>query len=97
MEFLVGMAVGTVIAVWAVVGTRPKRRLCFDEESGEWNESASPKTSAWRKEIGNSHPIGELEYLEGIERYENDRTHQPYPLPPPRGNRDVDYDWRANP
>ena len=88
MEFFVIMAVGAAVAVWAVIGTRPKRPLYFDTELGEADEFASPKTSAWRKDIADSHPIGELEYLEGIERYENDPTHQPYPLPPPRVNPD---------
>jgi hypothetical protein len=88
MVFLVITAIGTAVATWAVIGTRPKQSSYFDEEVGEFDESPSSKTSAWGKDIADSHPIGELEYLEGIERYENDRTHQPYPLPPPRVNRD---------
>ena len=92
MEFLLIMGIGTALAVWAVIGTRPKRPLYLDSEFDELGESSSPKTSAWRKDIADSHPLGELEYLEGIERYENDRSHQAYPLPPPRVNRDSDCD-----
>ena len=84
MEFLVIMAVGTGIAVWAVIGTRPKHPVCFDDEGMALDELPPPATPAWRKDIALSHPIGELEYLEGIERYENDSVHEPCPLPPPR-------------
>jgi hypothetical protein len=90
MEFLVIMAVGAAIAVWAVIGTRPKHPVSFDVPPiDDFSPGATPP---WKKDIALSHPIGELEYLEGIERYENDPAHQPFPLPPPRIARDENCD-----
>ena len=88
MEFLVIMAVGTAVAVWAVIGTRPKQGAHFVDDGVPPEEFTPHETPAWKKDIAQSHPIGELEYLEGIERYENDPAHQPFPLPPPRHERE---------
>lgn len=83
MEFLLIMAIGTLIAIWAVVGTRPKRRIHFGRRSANRQFSAGG-TPPWKKDVSLSHPIGELQYLEGVERHDNDPEHQPFPLPPPR-------------
>jgi hypothetical protein len=88
MEFLVIMAVGTAIAVWAVIASRPKGAVFDDRESFLLHDKSPGDTPPWKKDAALSHPIGELEYLEGVERYENDPAHQPVPLPPPRITRD---------
>ena len=84
MEFLVIMAVGTVIAVWAVIASRPKRPFRFEPTLLEQNEVLSQETPRWKKDGARSHPIGKLEYLEAIERNRKDPQHQPFPLPPPK-------------
>lgn len=88
MEFFVIMAAGTAIAVWAVIGTRPKQGANFVDGGIPPEGFTHHETPVWKKDIALSHPIGELEYLEGVERYQNDPTHQPFPLPPPRHNHD---------
>lgn len=84
MEFLLIMAIGTLIAVWAVAGTRPKRAIHFGKRSSPNRQFSTGGTPSWKKDAAASHPIGELQYLEGIERHDNDPEHQPFPLPPPR-------------
>lgn len=84
MEFLLIMAIGTLIAVWAVIGTRPKRPIHFGKRSSPNRQFSTGGTPPWKKDAARSHPIGELEYLEGIEQHDNDPEHQPFPLPPPR-------------
>jgi hypothetical protein len=84
MEFLVIMTVGTVIAVLIVIASRPKRRVNFGASYHEPQDSTPGATPPWKKDAALSHPIGELEYLEAIERHDNDPEHQPFPLPPPK-------------
>lgn len=84
MEFLAIMAVGTVLAILVVIGNRPTQPR-FVSKRGSPSRQFSPNTTPeWKKEIAESLPMGEMEYLEGIERYEADPQHQPFPLPPPR-------------
>lgn len=87
MEFLLIMAIGTLIAVWAVIGTRPKRPIHFGKRSSPNGQFSTDGTQPWKKDAALSHPIGGLEHLEGIERHDNDPAHQPFPLPPPRQTR----------
>ena len=83
MEFLLIMGIGTVLAVLVVIGSRPKRSV-YSKGSASPARQFSPGASpAWEKDAAASHPIGELEYLEDIERHDNDPAHQPFPLPPP--------------
>jgi hypothetical protein len=83
MEFLVIMTIGTVIAVLVVIGNRPKRPRYVSRGLSPSRQFSSGATPLWKKDIARSHPIGELEYLEGIERHDDDPEHQPFPLPPP--------------
>jgi hypothetical protein len=83
MEFLVIMTIGTVIAVLVVIGNRPKRPRYVSRGLSPSRQFSSGTTPPWKKDIARSHPIGELEYLEGIERHDDDPEHQPFPLPPP--------------
>jgi hypothetical protein len=80
MEFLLIMGIGTLIAVWAVVRTRPKRLIHFGRPSSPNDQFTPSGTPAWKK---NAQPMSELEYLAMIERYQNDPVHYPFPLPPP--------------
>lgn len=92
MEFLVIMGIGTVLAVLVVIGNRPKRPRYVSRGVSPSRQFYSGATPVWEKDIALSHPIGELEYLEEIERHDNDPEHHPFPLPPPRINRDQDCD-----
>lgn len=88
MEFLVIMGIGTVLAVLAVIGSRPKRPTVFKGRGSPARQFSSGGTPPWKKDAALSHPMGELEYLEAIERHDNDPQHQPFPLPPPRRSKE---------
>ena len=73
------MFVGTLIAVWAVVGSRPKRRnfsYLPPVIPPEMNPSRPP-------EIWQSEPMDEIEYAAAVERHTDDPAHNPFPSPPP--------------
>jgi len=78
------MAVGTVLAVLVVIGCRPTRPRYVRRRHSQAHQIFDNETPTWRKEIARSHPMGELEYLEDIERYNKDPQHEPFPLPPPK-------------
>ncbi|HVS50860.1 MAG TPA: hypothetical protein VHD62_00795 [Opitutaceae bacterium] len=86
MEFLLIMGIGAVLAVLIVIGSRPKRPTVFKGRASPARQFSPSATPPWKKDIAASHPIGELQYLEGVERHDNDPEHQPFPLPPPREN-----------
>jgi hypothetical protein len=92
MEFLIIMGIGAVVAVLAVIGSRPKRPVVFKGRTSPARQFSPRATPAWKKDAALSHPIGELEYLEAIERHDNDPQHQPFPLPPPVPRKDRDLD-----
>jgi len=84
MEFLLIMGIGTIVAVLVVIGSRPKRPTAYRGGVSPAHQFSPDGTPPWKKDIAASHPIGELQYLEAIERHDNDPQHQPFPLPPPR-------------
>jgi hypothetical protein len=84
MEFLAIMAAGTVLAILVVIGNRPKQPRFMTKSVSPSRQFSPGATPEWKKEIAESLPMGEMEYLEGIERYEADPQHQPFPLPPSR-------------
>jgi hypothetical protein len=82
MEFLVILGIGTLVAVWAVAnlpktrGHRGASNPSFDLGPGG--------TPPWKKDIVESHAMGDLEYLEKLDRHQRDPQHWPCPLPPER-------------
>jgi hypothetical protein len=78
MEFLAIMFVGTLIAVWAVAGSRPKRRNFSYLPPVIPSEMHPPRPP----EIWQYEPMDEFEYTEAIRRHELDPAHNPYPSPP---------------
>jgi hypothetical protein len=84
MEFLIIMGIGTVLTVLVVIGNRPKRPRCVSKGVSPSRRFFSEATPVWKKDVAESHPIGGLQYLEQVERHDNDPQHQPFPLPPPR-------------
>jgi hypothetical protein len=84
MEFLLIMGIGAVLAVLVVIGNRPKRPRLVGRRVSPSRQFSNGGTPPWKKDAAQSHPIGELQYLEGIEQHDNDPEHQPFPLPPPR-------------
>jgi len=83
MEFLLIMGIGTVFAVMVVIGSRPKESVYSKGAASPARQFSPGASPTWKKDAAASHPIGELEYLEGIERHDDDPAHQPFPLPPP--------------
>jgi hypothetical protein len=83
MEFMVIMGIGTVLAILVVIGSRPKRPSYSKGAASPARQFSPGATPPWKKDAALSHPKGELEYLEAIERHDNDPQHQPFPLPPP--------------
>jgi hypothetical protein len=83
MEFLLIMGIGTALAVLVVIGSRPKRAVYSRGAASPARQFSTGASPVWQKDATSSHPIGELEYLESIERHDNDPEHQPFPLPPP--------------
>lgn len=80
MEFLVIMFVGTLIAVWAVAGSRPKRRnfsYLPPVIPPEMNPPRPPEIWQYR-------PMDQTERAEAIIRHDSDPARNPFPLPIPR-------------
>jgi hypothetical protein len=80
VEFLVPLFIGTLIAVWAVAGSRSKQRggvsYLPPVIPPEMNPHRPPEIWQYR-------PMDEIEHGAAIERYTNDSVHNPFPLPPP--------------
>ena len=85
MEFLAIMFMGTVAAIWVVVHSRPSPQMKagIDDDSHGFGFSA-PESPASMKGAEYVQPMGELEYLEMVERHDKDPAHYPFPSPPPR-------------
>jgi hypothetical protein len=82
MEFLLIIGIGTVVAIWAVANL-PKPRGNHGA-SGPSFSPEPPATPPWKKDIVETHSMGDMEYLEKLERYQKDPQHWPCPLPPQR-------------
>ena len=82
MEFFAIMAIGTLIAIWAVIGSRSTRKLYRAAPPLDLPRDDQGERNA---EIWQSQPMDKVEYLEALERHEADPTHNPFPSPvPPR-------------
>ena len=84
MEFLAIMFVGALIAVWAVAGSRPKRRnfsYLPPVIPREMNPPRAPE--AWQYE-----PMDEIEYAAAVDRHNDDAAHNPFPSLPPQQSRE---------
>jgi hypothetical protein len=79
MEFLLIMGIGTVAAVW-IVANLPKSRS--GNAAPLHFETEALATPIWKKDIAETHSMGDLEYLEKLERHQKDPQHWPCPLPP---------------
>jgi len=79
MEFLAIMVVGTLVAVWGVVGSRPTRRM-FSYLPPVIPPEMKPHSPP---DIWQYRPMDKTEYAEAVERHTNDPAHNPFPLPLP--------------
>lgn len=85
MEFLAIMVVGTLVAIWVVLHLRPKHPIDHvAHDDSRMTDPSPPGTPAWTKGAEYVQPMGELEYLEAVERHDKDPAHFPFPSPPPR-------------
>lgn len=83
MEFLAIMIVGTLAAIWAVVYSRPSRPMeAGIEDVSHVFDFSHPESTASMKGAEYVQPMGELEYLEAVERHDKDPAHYPFPSPP---------------
>jgi hypothetical protein len=83
VEFLAIMFIGTLIAVWAVAGSRPKRRnfsYLPPVIPKEMNPPRPPEV--WQYE-----PMDRAEYDEAAKRHDSDPAHNPFPAPVPHQER----------
>ncbi|MDX1951455.1 MAG: hypothetical protein SFY81_04680 [Verrucomicrobiota bacterium] len=79
VEFLAIMFVGTLVAIWAVFGSRPGNVIY---------QNAPPRLDVAEADIGDRNaeiwqwnPNDQVEYMEAIARYEQDPLHNPFPSP----------------
>jgi len=79
MDFLAIMFVGTLIAVWAVAGSRPKRRNFSYLPPVIPKEMNPPR----QPEVWQYEPVDEFEYTEAMKRHDSDPAHNPFPSPIP--------------
>jgi len=79
MEFLVLMLIGTLIAIWAVTGSRPKQNSGVSYLPPVIPSEMNPHR---QPEIWQYRPMNEIEHAAAIARYTNDSVHNPFPLPP---------------
>ena len=85
MEFLAIMIVGTLAAIWVVVHSRPTRPMNTGiEDVSHAFDFSPPESPASMKGVEYVQPMGEMEYLEAVERHDKDPAHYPFPSPPPR-------------
>jgi len=80
VEFLVPLFIGTLVAVWAVAGSRSKQRGGVSYLPPVIPPEMNPRRGP---EIWQYRPMDEIEHAAAIERYRNDSVHNPFPLPPP--------------
>jgi hypothetical protein len=80
VEFLAIMFVGTLIAIWAVSGSRPSRKTEVSYLPPvippEMNPRRPPET--WQYD-----PVDEAEFTVALDRHFDDPGHNPFPSPPP--------------
>ena len=79
MEFLVLMFVGTLIAVWAVVGTRPTQNSVVSYLPPVIPPEMNPHR---QPEIWQYDPMDDFEFAEALKRHEVDPAHNPFPASP---------------
>jgi len=82
MEFLLVIGVGTVIAVWVVASLPRSRR--GQPSSTPRIDLGTRDTPPWKKDITETYSLGELDYLDKLDRYQRDPQHWPCPIPPKR-------------
>jgi hypothetical protein len=76
MEFLAIMFVGTLIAVLAVIFSRPVRRQDHPDFTTNFPEADQGRRNA---EIWQWEPMDDFEYLRALDLYQQDPVHNPFP------------------
>ena len=78
------MTVGTLAAIWVVVNLRPSRPMNTGiEDVSHAFDFSPPESTASTKGAEYVQPMGELEYLEALQRHDKNPAHYPFPSPPP--------------
>lgn len=76
MEFALIMGIGTVVAI-LIVANLPKPHGIRYEDTTE-----PLKTPRGRRDAAETFTMGDIEYLEKLERHQKDPQHWPCPFPP---------------
>ena len=79
MEFFLIMGIGTVVAILIVANLPKSGGIPYDEAVDGVEPRATP---IWKKDIVETYSMGDLEYLEKLERHQKDPQHWPCPFPP---------------
>lgn len=80
MEFFAIMFVGTVIAIWAVAGSRPTRKLYRTMPPINLPGAIEDDRNA---EVWQFQPMDGVEHLEALELHHRDPVRNPAPSPAP--------------
>lgn len=82
MEFLAIIFVGTLIAIWAVIVSRPKKGSGVSYLPPVVPPGINPTK---RPEIWQYRPMDNVEHAEAARRNRADPTRNPFPMPVPHG------------
>ena len=82
VEFVLIMGIGMVIAIIIVANLPKSGNIPYEAEKDPFAHKEPPSTPAWRKDISETYPMGDLDYLAKLERHMKDPQHWPCPLPP---------------
>jgi hypothetical protein len=92
MEILLPLGIGTIIAIWFARQLTKYSAPGSDEDGEDEVFEAQPSrpTPIWKKDIVETYSMGDLEYLEKLERHQKYPQEWPCPFPPEP--RKIDYD-----
>ena len=90
MAILWILGIGAVVVIWMAMNlsktpAKQNSRISFSENP--------PKTPAWRKDRSDVFATDGLDYVQKLERHQNDPRHWPFPIQPPAaGKNDSEFD-----
>ena len=79
MEFALIMGIGTLVAILIVASLPKSGHVLFDESVFSGKPTSTP---TGRRDAAETFTMGDLEYLEKLERHQKDPQHWPCPFPP---------------
>jgi hypothetical protein len=89
MEFFLIMGIGTVVAILIVANLPKSGGIPCEGEENPFEARPQRDTPIWKKDIAETYSMGDLEYLEKLERHQKDPQHWPCPFPPDEPKKEV--------